>query len=274
MYAQFKEPRRLLARHIFPLALLAFVIAISPAAAAGERAQFKVTSTLDGKRVLPVRMRWIADTQLPAAKVSQVEFLIDGKVRWIEHQAPYSYAGGDAGRNLGYLITTWLTAGQHRFTVRVTDTGGRKASDTVTARVLPAPEPPAPLKGMWTRAVTDADLKKSDPTFGGGPPAGVWKLVFDRVGAWHLDPMQSGVVNQYSVRLGVIHVYAPIAMAPEGIGVSKFGYHGIGPQDCTAAGPFGTYRWSVTGNKLTLTAIHEGCGQRRAIWEGIWKHVR
>lgn len=274
MYDLWRKPRWLVAAHIVPLAVLAFVITISPAAAASEREQFKVTSTLDGKRVLPLRMHWLAYPKLPASKISQVEFLIDGKVRWIEHHAPYNYASDDDGRNLGYLITSWLAAGRHRFTVRVTDTSGRKASDTVTARVLPVPEPPAALKGMWTRVVTDADLKKSDPKFGGGPPGGTWKLVFDRVGAWHLDPLGSGVVNQYATRPGVIHVYAPIAMAPEGVGVSKFGHSGIGPKDCTPAGPFGTYRWSVSGNKLTLTAIHEGCGQRRAIWEGVWMHVR
>jgi hypothetical protein len=259
---------------VLSLLLLSSVIAISSAAAGGERQQFKVTSTLDGNRVLPLRMRWLAYPKLPAAKISRVEFLVDGKVRWIEHKPPYNYAGDDDGRNLGYLITSWLATGRHRFTVRVTDTAGRKASDTVTARVLPVPKPPAALQGMWTRLVTDADLKKSDPKFGSGPPAGHWKLVFDRVGAWHLDPLGSGVVNEYTARTAVIHVFAPIAMAPEGVGVSKFGYSGIGPKDCTSAGPFGTYRWSVSANMLTLTAIHEGCGQRQAIWEGAWKRMR
>lgn len=258
---------------LLSLALLGFVIAISPAAAVATRQQFDVTSTLDGKSVLPLRMHWLAYPKLPASKVSRVDFLIDGKLRWIEHHAPYNYASDDDGRNLGYLITTWLAAGPHRFTVRVTDTSGRKSTHTVVARVLPAPEPPAALKGMWMRVVTEADLKKSDPKFGGGPPAGKWKLVFDRVGAWHLDPLGSGVVNQYIARPGIIHVYAPIAMAPEGVGVTKFGHRGIGPLDCTPAGPFGTYRWSVSGNKLTLTTSRERCGQRRAIWEGAWQRV-
>jgi len=262
-------PSRLLA-----LALVAFVIVVATAAAATTRQPFKVTSTLDGKRVLPLRMHWLAYPKLRPSKVASVDFLIDGKVRWVEHHAPYNYASDDHGRNLGFLITTWLTAGPHRFTVRATDTIGRKSTDSVVARVLPAANPPPALGGMWTRAVTAADLKKSDPKFGGGPPAGSWKLVFDRVGAWHLDPLGSGVVNQYVARPGVIHVYAPIAMAPEGIGVTRFGHSGIGPQDCTPAGPFGTYRWTVSVGKLTLKAIHELCGQRRAIWEGVWKRVR
>ena len=262
-------PSRLLS-----VALVAFVIAAPTGAAVSRRQPLNVTSTLDGKRVLPLRMHWLAYPKLRASKIAGVDFLIDGKVRWIEHHPPYNYASDDHGRDLGYLITTWLTAGPHRFTVRVTDTSGRQSNHMVVAHVLPAPKPPAGLAGMWTRAVTAADLKKSDPKYGSGPPAGSWKLVFDRIGAWHLDPLGSGVVNQYVARPGVIHVYAPIAMAPEGIGVTRFGHSRIGPQDCTPAGPFGTYRWTVSVGKLTLKAIHELCGQRRAIWEGVWKRVR
>ena len=53
-------------------------------------------------------------------------------------------------------------------------------------------------------------------------------------------------------------------------GISKFGHHIFtsGGTDCTDAGPFGTYRWTVTGSTLTLTVIHEGCRGRGALWEG------
>ena len=47
---------------------------------------FAVTSSLDGKTVLPLRTRWLAYPKLPAAKIQEVDFLIDGKLRWIEHQ--------------------------------------------------------------------------------------------------------------------------------------------------------------------------------------------
>jgi len=254
--------------HISSVVLLACVVVVSSAAARGrasESAQFKVTSTLDDKKVLPLRLRWVVRAQLPAADVSKVDFLIDGKVRWIERNPPYVYGADDNGRNQGFLITTWLKPGKHRFTARVTSKSGRKATDTVVARVLPAPKPPAELAGTWTRTVTAADLIKAGPE---PPPAGKWKLVFDRVGAWHLDPKGSGVVNQYDAKLDVIRVYAPIWMAPKGI--SRFGHKGLGGNDCTAAGPFGSYKWSVDGDQLTLDAAKERCGNRRAIWEGIW----
>jgi hypothetical protein len=250
------------------LALLAFVIAISSAAAGGERQPFKITSTLDGKRVLPLRMHWLAYPKLPASKISRVEFLIDGKVRWIEHNAPYNYGSDDTHGHLGFLITTWLKVGRHTFTARAVDTAGRAATDTVTARVRSAPTPPATLAGKWTRTVTAADIKKSGPM---PPPAGRWKLIFDGVGAWHIDPDNGGVVNQYTARPGVIDVFAPITMAPKG--VSRFGAHGFGCCDCNEAGPFGSYSWSVAGDELTLEAKKEGCPNRRAIWEGIWTRI-
>jgi hypothetical protein len=245
------------------------VLVISSAGAGGDRQPFKISSTLDGKRVLPLRMRWLAYPKLPAKKISKVEFLIDGKVRWIEHKSPYNYGSDDFHGHLGYLITTWLKAGRHTFTARAVDRLGRSATDTVTARVLPAPEPPADLAGTWSRTVTPDDIKKSGPM---PPPSGRWKLIFDRVGAWHIDPDNGGVVNQYSARPDVIDVFAPITMAPKGIG--RFGAHGFGCCDCRGDGPFGSYNWSVSGNELTLKARHEGCPNRRAIWEGVWTRIR
>jgi hypothetical protein len=253
---------------VLSLLLFTSVIAISPAAAVGGRQPFNVTSTLDAKRVLPLRMHWLAYPKPPASKISRVEFLIDGKVRWIEHQAPYNYGSDDFHGHLGFLITTWLKAGRHTFTARAVDSSGHTATDTVIARVLPAPKPPGALAGAWSRTVTPEDIKKSGP---GPPPPGRWKLIFDRAGAWHIDPNNGGVVNQYTARPGVIDVFAPITMAPKG--VSKFGAHGFGCCDCNQAGPFGSYSWSVSEDELTLRAKKEGCPNRRAIWEGIWTRV-
>lgn len=231
-------------------------------------AGIKIRSSLDGKTVLPFRIRWIATPS--GGVVSVVDFLVDGKLIWTERTAPYAFGGDENGTSLGFLITTWLKPGSHRFTARATTADGKTVSDTVTATVAQPPTPPAALAGFWMRIVTAKDLKKGDAN---GPPAGRWTLVFDRVGAWHLDPLGTGIVNEYDVQGGVIHVYAPIQMAPQsnsGGGVSKYGHHGIGGTDCTEAGPFGSYKWSVSTGKLVLTASHEGCGNRRAIWEGTW----
>jgi hypothetical protein len=256
------------------VAALAAVL-VSSAAAGSSAPPLRVTSSLDGKKVLPLRSRWLAYPNVSAAKIRQVDFLIDGKLRWVEHSRPYNYGSDERPGHLGYLITTWLTPGVHRFTARVVPNGGRPATDTTVARVLPAPTPPAELAGTWTRDVTPDDVKKA--TSGEGPPTGVWKLVFDRVGAWVLDPLGSGVVEQYEATSTGIRAYAPIQMAPfaDGKGgVARFGHHGIGGTVCTYDGPFGNWNWSVSGDQLTLTAVEDPCGDRRAIWAGTWTRVR
>jgi DNA-binding SARP family transcriptional activator len=239
------------------------------------------TSSFDGKTVLPQRTRWVVHPDVPDSAVREVDFIIDGKLRWVERIPPYYYGGDENGTNPGYLITTWLSAGEHVFTSQVVKADGKSATDIVTARVQPTPRPPAALAGTWTRTVTKQDQEKSTPPFGAGvgniPPAGVWRLVFDRTGAWELDPRKAGIVDEYAVVADVVFAYAPIAMAPCNdygtCGVTRFGHHDIGGRDCNFAGPFGSYRWSVSGARLTLTAIHEPCGQRRAIWEGTWTRV-
>jgi hypothetical protein len=250
------------------LAATASLAAVAAAAADGAAVP-RVTSSLDGRSSLPFRTSWTATPT--KGGVSAVDFLIDGRLIWTERSAPYVFGGDDNSANRGYLITTWLTAGSHRFTVRATMASGKTVSDTVTAKVAKPPPPPARLRGFWTRVVTAKDLKKGDAN---GPPAGRWTLVFDRIGAWHLDPMGSGIANEFAVQGDVIHVYVPIQMAPFSDngsgGVSRFGHHNIGGTDCTAAGPFGSYHWSVSDGRLVLTAIREGCGNRRAIWEGTW----
>jgi hypothetical protein len=268
-------------RGIATVGLLTGVLTASSALAFGASPSVKVTSSIDGKKVLPQRVRWLAYPNVAPAQVKAVEYLIDGKLRWAELHAPYNYASDDLRGHLGYLFTSWLTPGTHEFTTRVRTKSGRTATDTVTARVFPAPAPPAALAGTWTRLVTDRDRTKADPKYGSDnvPPAGRWRLVLDRVGAWELDPLGTGIVQAYSLSDDVLHAYAPIQMVPRAANgdPGSIVRHGArvdagGGIDCNEAGPFGTYRWSVVDAKLTLTAIRELCGQRRVVYEGTWTH--
>jgi hypothetical protein len=234
---------------------------IGPAAVSRSDQPFGLTSSIDGKRVLPVRSRWLAYPKLPTAQIKEVDYLIDGKLRWIERKAPYNYGSDDFHGHLGYLITTFLTPGRHTFAARAIDSAGRKATDTVTARVVPAPEPPAELKSVvWKR------------TFTGGALPGEWELTFDTVGSWHLDPIGGGVVDQYDIAGNVLHLYAPITFGLRTDSIKKLGHNipGGGSGDCREDGPFGSYHWSVTGDELTLTPIKELCAGRGSIISGTW----
>ena len=122
----------------------------------------------------------------PASDVSEVDFLIDGRLGWVEHNGPYFY--GDDGN---WLVASFLGPGEHTFTARVITVDGRTATDTVKASVTAPPAPPPALVGItWQHEVTPADVLKS--TSGQPPPPGNWRLRINRMG-WQLrDPTPGG----------------------------------------------------------------------------------
>ncbi len=258
-------------------ALVTAVVAVPSAFGRAGDATFSVSSSLDGKTVLPIRSHWLAYTDLPAGQVDHVDFLIDGTVRWIEHNSPYNYGSDENGKSLGFLITTWIKPGMHHFAVRVTGKNGQSKAEGFDARVVTAPAPPPELAGKTWRRVVPKDFP--DP-FHGKP----WILWFDRVGEWHIDYMGGGVVDQYDVRGHVLNVYAPIDTGPlpEGdkcdtLGCNRVRRNGhvyeVWGNDCNHSGPFGTYRWSVSGDTLTLKPIHEGCKGRQNHLAGTWTRI-
>ncbi len=109
---------------------LAIVLGGSSAAAEGAAEPFTIRSSLDGKTVLPHRIRWVA---YPSAGVRfpGVEFLIDGKLVFDNRIPPYAF--GSDGRdeatgkvNTGYLVTSWVSPGRHEFTVRARGLGANR----------------------------------------------------------------------------------------------------------------------------------------------------
>jgi hypothetical protein len=253
-------------------------LAVSPAAI-GEGVKRHgpgLTTTIDGKKILPARIRWLANPPGKASAVTEVRFLIDGRLRWVEHSAPFNYGSDDTHGHLGWLVTSWLSPGRHRFTAQALLTGGRKVSDTVVARVLEAPAPPAELAGRWRRGITDDDLARVNPALVGNFPSGTWDHVFDRVGAWDLDPLGTGIVEHVGIQGDTIRIDAPIWITPsvhDHTTLERYGRKDIGGFFCREDGPVGTYRWSVSNDQLTLTVIDEPCVLRQAVWSGTWTRV-
>jgi hypothetical protein len=266
--------------------LVALLAVVGAAAVIGQSATrpFKVTSTLDGRTVLPHRIHWLGFPTLS----SQVEvvFLIDGKVGWIEHRPPYVYGDDDNGQHNGFLVTSWLTAGRHRFTVRVVAPDGRKATDTVVARVLPAPQVSAALAGTWQRKLTDVSGAPK-PGSAENPtdtltPAGKYRLTFER--RWIHDEFPCTLTPcRYDSKTGgggmfnsdwtpgatTFRVQGPVTIQV---------FHDtdrLGGSWCWPDGPPAAYTWSVTGRTLTLAPVggHDACGIRGFIWSGQWTRV-
>ncbi len=255
---------------------------LSLAASSGTAAPkpFRVTSTIDGKTVLPHHLRWIGATTLPAPRVAKVEFLIDGKVRWIETDPPFVYAGDENGAKLGYLVTSWLTPGNHVFEVRAHASSGKTASDRVIARVLPAAEVPAALAGTWHRTL--AKGLPADPGASGNQPtpAGTYRLTFER--RWMQDRFPGTFKASNALCFGCIlhddYVVGPTTFTVWGgvqtLDDSEWG--AAGGWWCDSSGPPATYSWSVSGDTLTLAPVggKDACNQRGMTWTGRWARVR
>jgi hypothetical protein len=229
------------------------------ASAPAGSAELKVTSTLDGHTALPHQIHWQAFPSESAADITEADFLIDGKLAWVEHVTPYFY--GDDGN---WLVTSFLTPGTHTFTVRVINIQGRTATDTDRASVTAPSAPPAGLAGTWTRTVTPADIKKA--TSNQPPPAGHWALVIGPVG-WQLhDPTGGGMLFDIGYGRGGNLQMRPTIEYPPYPNGNNGGF-------CEDADPVWAWTYSVRDGGKTLTlhpAGHDPCGDRIAILAGTW----
>jgi hypothetical protein len=219
-----------------------------------------VTSTLDRHTTLPIRIHWQAFPSASAMDVSEVDFLIDGKLGWVEHKTPYFY-----GSDGNWLVTSFLTPGEHSFTVRVITTDGHTATDTVKASVTTPPAPPTALRGgTWTRQVTAADVRKA--TSGQPPPFGSWRLRIETTG-WQLhDPTGGGLLFDVGYGPAGSLQMRPTIEYPPYPNSSNGGF-------CQDTDPLWAWTYSVGGNGKTLTLRPVGrdpCGDRIAILAGTW----
>lgn len=235
------------------LASLSGAVAIASAHATTAAGRPAVTSSLDGKKVLPHRIHWLAYPNVPRAQVKEVDFLIDGQLRWIERKAPYTY--GDDGN---WLVTSWLTPGVHRFAVRVVTTRGEAvAGKTIDARVLTAPTPPAQLdQTTWELKVTT-----------GGGPHGTWTLSIDRTG-WRIDDPAGG------------RNYIDVAYLGSGLLETRGGIwtHPHSDQEgngwCEDTNAPVRFRWSLAGGSLVLERTGPSrCDGLGAFLTNTWTHV-
>jgi hypothetical protein len=237
----------------------------APASAEASKRPLTITSTLDGKKVLPHRIRWLAFSKPKGAKVKKVEFLIDGgKPRGVEKIAPYTFGEDEFGKHFNYLVTSWLTPGKHRFTVRATASDGRKSTDTVVARVHPAPKPPGDLGGAWQRDVPDTSGAPKPGTPGNPTdnifPPGTYKMIIDRRWIQVHYPGKYRVPQSDETGEGWIldSDYKASATRLRALGPVTFETLQDPPQAewgwwCWEDGPSATYRWSTSGDTLTLT---------------------
>ena len=219
----------------------------------------KVTSSLDGLTSLPHRIQWEVKPD-PKIKVSEVDYLIDGQLSWVEKNAPYFY-----GSDNNYLVTSFLKAVEHTFTVHVITTSGQSFDSTVKANVAASPSLPKGLAGTsWGRTVSDADMQKA--TSSEPPPAGHWDLTIDSVGWMLHDPQGGGILFDVDYQSGgKVELRQTIEQPP--FPNPNGGYF------CEEPDPeiIWNYTIGLSGKTLTLHPVDKDpCGDRLGILEGTW----
>lgn len=234
------------------IALVVMAICAATASSAGAGGSFTVRSTLTGKTDLPHRVHWLGIPNLPESQIREVDFLIDGKLSWVEHHRPYSY-----GYDGNYLVTTWLTPGMHEFTVTAIAKSGGRATTTAKAWTTAPSPPPAELAGTWGRNVSKAEAA------GSGRP-GLWTLTVDAVGWRILDPSRHGAL------VDVAYLSSGHLEARGGIATRN---HDSREGNIWCDEPFQpvSYSWSVSGTTLTLSlAGPKRCDGESSVWAGDW----
>jgi hypothetical protein len=222
---------------------------------------FTVTSTLDNRTTLPHRVEWSAMPSISEDQISEVEFIIDNQLTFVERHAPYTF-----GRDGGYLVTSFLSPGEHSFTVHVSAVNGRNAETTVKATVETPPNPPDNLADTsWTRETTVSDRQKASSHE--LPPASQWGLDIDSVG-WRIsylpeDPHRNGQLFDIAYQSKGMVELRPTIERPS-IPAGSI---------CEEPDPefLWSYKVSEDGKMLTLHPIgKDPCGDRVAILEGTW----
>jgi hypothetical protein len=231
-----------------PRAVVAVAAAVAAAvtgSAVGSRSgSFTVASTLSGVPALPHRVHWLGRPSLPASKIREVDFLIDGRRSWVEHHAPYTY-----GFDGNYLVTSWLKPGLHTFTVVAVATDGRRATVTSRARTSAATAPPAGIAGSWQRA-----------------KVGGRTLIVSPVGWRIVDPngASGALVDVAYLSPGLVEVRGGIATRD----------HDPRENNPWCDEPFEPvrYHWHVAADRLTLgPAGPQHCDGQARVLAGEWR---
>jgi hypothetical protein len=240
--------RRLAARSA---ALGAVAIAATASAVGAETRSFTVSSTLSSTRVLPHRIHWLGKPNMPPAKIREVDFIIDGRRAWVEHNAPYTY-----GYDGNYFVTSWMKPGVHTFTVVAVATDGRRAMSVSRAQTSAPKSPPRALGGSWQRRISTAAATQ----------AGTWSLMIGPIGWRVLSPARTE-----GALIDVAYLSSNIVEARGGIATRD---HDPLENNPWCDEPFAPvrYHWRATANRLTLTlAGPKRCDGQSRVWAGNWR---
>ena len=237
----------------------------SGAGVTGAPEPLRVVSSISNGAVLSSAVSWTGTPAgVPSSQVDRVAFVIDGRIRWTEHNAPFVFNGD------GSELFPWiLGAGAHRLAVRVVTRTGASASTSAAVSVAASVPVPPDLLGTFTRRVTIADVQRTaafrhEPA-GQVLPVGIWRIRIARDGVITFDDPRGGGGNEAFTATpgGMLALQGPAnwILPPSRQG----GF--------CATEPLAGYAWFAGPRTLVLKSLRDRCADRNSMFTGDWRRT-
>jgi hypothetical protein len=237
-----------------------------------------IRSSLEGTTVLPRHVPWTASV-VPADRIAEVRFVVDGSRLWVDSTPPYSYGEEGAVLATSRLYESYKDKPDrpgHRFTVKVVANDGSLWGETVVARVAkPRTLRRAPIYGIWGRRPMSVLANPESAKEHGGYTGSLHML---GTWLWVGRTIDRAYLYELSASRNRLEIGVPIFIGSHGETTTISGWSFTGYQ-CPADGPPATYSWSWTKERfgpfneqhLILKAEREPCAARRKILQGLWE---
>lgn len=224
-------------------------------------------SIADGSTLAEAVPWQVTATAASSDSVASVDFLVDGKTLWTEHESPYVFDDDQQ------VLPPWLLgAGDHVLTAHVRTAAGGAADATAHVTVHVDLGSATRLAGTYRRVVTATDQRRVVPyrveskgAFGDVPPAGPWTLRImgdgEIVGVDPSGDQANPFVEPFTVHGSTLTLYGPaVWRQPDPTTPSLF---------CEPEMP-SDYTWSLSGTSLTIATKQHACADRDTVFVGTW----
>lgn len=245
------------------LCAAAAVVGLLAVVAGARAADWSVTSSIADGATLTAPVQWSAEpVGTPPSGLDRIEFQIDDRVRWVEHNAPF-YFNNDGN----YLYPYLFARGPHQLITRAVAISGEQVTATATVQMTQTlPKVPRRLQATWkhrvSQSVIDHNSADGDPPL----PAGLYRIKFGANGVSLASPPPGpatpGNYAFSATARGTLNLGGPVNWL-----TSQSSTDGI----CHGDQTFARYRWKIRHHVLTVKVMKEPCGLRRAILAGRWR---